>query len=191
VITRLPGNPSMRASVVAVVAHRTLRREDSISELGNMSSNDDGLADRSARRANQQIPVQPSLQKYFAFPVGQIISTSSRHPVPRRGAYHDRHERWDGMRWTRQRFARDGIAGRVGERPVSDQQRADERCCSVRRSRVVLTPRCWRQVRGVKSAQPGLDKTYPLGDGGKRARSPGRARRKPLKPLRRECRAFR
>jgi len=32
---------------------------------------------------------------------------------------------------TRQRFARDGIAGRV-ERLVSDQQRADERCCSVR-----------------------------------------------------------
>src|SRR5712664_2241260 len=29
------------------------------------------------------------------------------------------------------------------------------------------------EVRGVKSAQPGLDKTYPLDDGGKRARSPG------------------
>src|SRR5258705_10687117 len=28
-------------------------------------------------------------------------------------------------------------------------------------------------------------------DGGKQARSPGRARRKPLKPLRRECRVFR
>src|SRR6266478_1839845 len=101
-----------------------------------------------------------------------------------RGAYRDRHGRGVRMRWTRQRFARDGIAGRVGERPVSDQQRADERCCSVRRSRVVLTPRRWRQVRGVKSAQPGLDKTYPLDDGGKTARSPGRARRKPLKPLR-------
>ena len=49
---------------------------------------------------------------------------------------------------------------------------------------MVLTPRRWRQVRGVKSAQPGLDKTYPLSDGGKTARSPGRARRKPLKPLR-------
>src|SRR5712691_6361352 len=70
------------------------------------------------------------------------------------------------MRWTRQRFARDGIAGRV-ERLVSDQQRADERCCCVRRSRVVLTPRCWRQVRGVKSALPGLDKTYPLTTGAK------------------------
>src|SRR5450631_293105 len=121
-------------------------------------------------------------QKYFASPVGQIISTSSHHPVPRRGAYHDRHERWDGMLWTRQRFARDGIAGRV-ERLVSDQQLADERCCSVRRSRVVLTPRRWRQVCGVKSARPGLDKTYPLATV---AKEPGHrgARRKLLKPLR-------
>ena len=45
---------------------------------------------------------------------------------------------------------------------MSDQQHADERCCSVRQNRVVLTPRRWRQVRGVASAQPGLDKTYPL-----------------------------
>jgi hypothetical protein len=41
----------------------------------------------------------------------------------------------------------DGIAGWI-ERSVSDRQHADERCCSVRRSRVVLTPRRWRQVRG-------------------------------------------
>jgi hypothetical protein len=40
-----------------------------------------------------QFCVESHLQKYSAFPVGQIISTSSRHPVPRRGAYHDRHER--------------------------------------------------------------------------------------------------
>src|ERR1700738_3461879 len=102
---------------------------------------------------------------------------------PPRGAYRDRHGCGVRMRWTRQRFARDGIAGRVGERPVSDQQRADERCCSVRQNRVVLTPRRWRQVRGVKSAQPGLDKTYPLATV---AKQPGhtRARRKPLKPLR-------
>jgi hypothetical protein len=45
---------------------------------------------------------------------------------------------------------------------------------------VVLTPRRWRQVW----------RSYPLDDGGKRARSPGRARRKPLKPLRGECRAI-
>jgi hypothetical protein len=29
--------------------------------------------------------VQPPLQKYFASPVGQIISTNSRHPVPLQG----------------------------------------------------------------------------------------------------------
>src|SRR5467141_1678062 len=34
------------------------------------------------------------------------------------------------------------------------------------------------------SARPGSDKTLSANDGGKRARSPGRARRKPLKPLR-------
>jgi hypothetical protein len=42
-----------------------------------------------------------------------------------------------------------------------------------RRSRVVLTPRRRRQVGGSNSA----------GDGDKQARSPGRVRRKPLKPL--------
>jgi len=45
------------------------------------------------------------LKKYSAFVVGQIISTSSRYPVPQRGVGH-RHERWDRMRWTRQRRAR-------------------------------------------------------------------------------------
>src|SRR6476646_2981635 len=50
-----------------------------------------------------------------------------------------------------------------------------------RRSRVVLTPR-----RLVSSRR----KMISAGDGSKRARSPGRARRKPLKPLRGECRVF-
>jgi hypothetical protein len=56
----------------------------------------------------------------------------------------------------------------------------DERASCGRRSRVVLTPRRRRQVGGSNSAD----------DGDKQARSPGRARRKPLKPLRGECRAF-
>jgi hypothetical protein len=59
----------------------------------------------------------------------------------------------------------------------------DERAACGRRSRVVLTPRRWRQV--------GDDASHHAGDGGKQARSPGRARRKPLKPLRGECRAIR
>src|SRR6266702_8227419 len=34
-------------------------------------------------------------------------------PSSSRGAYRDRHGRWDGMRWTRRCRARDAIAGRV------------------------------------------------------------------------------
>src|ERR1700724_1679418 len=55
-----------------------------------------------------------------------------------------------GMRWTLERRKTSGVL-------------ADGR------SRVVVTPRRWRQVGGSTSA----------GDGGKRARSPGRARSKP------------
>jgi len=66
---------------------------------------------------------------------------------------------------------------------VSDRQRADERCFRGRRSRVVLTPRRWRQVFGGMSAQPGADTPY-LRATVTTSRSPRRARRKPLKPLR-------
>ena len=51
-----------------------------------------------------------------------------------------------------------------------------------RRSRVVLAPDA-----GAKLAKT---LTRLAGDGGKRARSPGRARSKPLKPSRRECRTI-
>src|SRR4030088_3239992 len=44
--------------------------------------------------------------------------------------------------------------------------------------------RCWCQVGGGASAQPGLDKPYSADDGDKTNSSPGRARNKPLKPLR-------
>src|ERR1700722_14036943 len=74
--------------------------------------------------------------------------------VPLKGAYRDRH----------------GRGAECGGR----LRRADERTLSGRRSRVVLTPRGWRQAGGVLSA----------GDGVKKARSPGRARSSQLKPLR-------
>ena|SRR6266446_8249194 len=93
-------------------------------------------------------------------PPKSLLELFASHP--KRGAYHDRHERRGGMRWTRQRFARDGIAGLV-ERLVSDHRRADERCCCGRQNRVVLTPRRWRQVRGGLLARPGSDKTLLRG----------------------------
>jgi hypothetical protein len=57
---------------------------------------------------------------------------------------------------------------------VDAEGASDEGAGRGRRSRVVLTPRRRRQACG----------RYPAGDGGKKARSPGRARSKPLKPLR-------
>jgi hypothetical protein len=55
-----------------------------------------------------------------------------------------------------------GCDGRNGVR----REGAGRNACCGRRSRVVLTPRRWRQVGGSHSA----------GDGGKKARSPGRVR---------------
>ena len=84
--------------------------------------------------------------------------------------------------------ARTVVAGRAFG-PVSNSQRADERRCCGWRSRVVLTPRRWRQVlRRRVPPNRAILAANPRSDGGKRARSPGRARRKPLKPLRRESR---
>jgi hypothetical protein len=84
-----------------------------------------------------------------------------RTSCPARGALRDRHERW----------VQDAMDAATSE---------DEWCACIRRSRVVLMPRRWHQVA----------RKCPRDDGGKKARSPGRARRKPLKPLRRECRSF-
>jgi hypothetical protein len=81
-------------------------------------------------------------------------------PPHKRGVGH-RHERGVGCGGRGSVLRATGLQG-GSMRPVSDQQHADERCCCVRQNRVVLTPRRWRQVRGVASAQPGLDKTYPL-----------------------------
>jgi hypothetical protein len=66
--------------------------------------------------------------------VGQIISTTSRHLVPTRGALRDRHERWE----------RDAVDANVPK---------DERHICVRQSRVVLAPRRWRQVLEKQASQ--------------------------------------
>ena len=69
----------------------------------------------------------------------------SPHPVLLEGALAIVTERWDGMRWTLRHRARNGIAGRDKLREWSSG-RADERCRSVRRNRVVLAPQGWRQA---------------------------------------------
>jgi hypothetical protein len=116
---------------------------------------------------------------------------SSCHPASQGGAYRDRHERGGGMRWTRLHRSARASSGKSLPRTCcrvdlrkddAQSKRADERCRCGRPSRVVLAPRRWRQV--------GDDASHHADDGGKRARSPGRARSKPLKPLRREGRTI-
>jgi hypothetical protein len=111
--------------------------------------------------------VQSFSEKYSTSPLGRhsFIDLLSRLA---RGAYRDRHGRW----------VRDAVDAAASGALAN--RRADERRFRGRRSRVVLAPRRWRQA--------GDDASHHTGDGGNKARSPGRARNKPLKPLRRECR---
>ena len=99
-------------------------------------------------------------------PLDAAVETPLQRLLSRltRGAFRDRHERWV-------RDAMDAFEAQ-GERIVSG-----------RRSRVVLTPRRWCQV--LKKL------TLLRDDGDNKARSPERARRKPLKPSRREGRLVR
>jgi hypothetical protein len=87
--------------------------------------------------------VQPLFQKNFPSRLTQINSISLDVPSLR-GALARSSRTRDGMRWTRQRQAREGIAGRVSR---ERSQRADEQRWRGRRSRVVLTPRRRRQVQ--------------------------------------------
>jgi hypothetical protein len=90
----------------------------------------------------------------YACAVGQITSTLPRIPLPPRGTFRDRHERWQ---WD----AMDAASRQT--------------IVEVTYGEVVWS---WRPDAGAKSA------VRPADDGGKKARSPGRARRKPLKPSR-------
>src|SRR6267142_2469664 len=86
------------------------------------------------------------------------------------------------MRWTRQRFARDGWQG--GLRPVSDYQASGrEMLLRTAKSCGPDAPTLASSLRS-RVGPTGLRQNLSACDGVKTARSPGRARRKPLKPLR-------
>ena len=80
------------------------------------------------------------------------------------------------MRWTRQRQARSVFAGRLS---VSEHGAQDDRRCSVRQNRVVLTPVAGAKLPVANSIQPDRLSHQAGGDGGKTNSSPGRARHKP------------
>src|SRR5258708_37725206 len=77
--------------------------------------------------------VKPQNKKYFAFPEGQIRGTSIAIPCREEG-----------------RFM---IATNVGRVAVDAGSADSERRESVRRRRVVLTPRCWRQIPRKQASQ--------------------------------------
>jgi hypothetical protein len=136
------------------------------------------------KRFNLIWAVQSPAAKIFCFPSTGDRWLAPRHPVLTRGAYASSRTLGAGCNGRGSDARRAALFSAFADasadwpptraRPV-EAFGVDGRG---RRSRVVLTPRCWRQVGGGNS----------IGDGGKRARSPGRARRKPLKPLRREGR---
>ncbi len=115
--------------------------------------NDDVAGIGATKEHDGQIkkPVQSSRKKYSAFAVGQISGLTPRVSPKKRGVA-QRHERWDA---------------------VDAEAATDERGRCGRRSRVVLAPRCWRQVGGK----------YPADDGGKKAGHRGERdiSRKPLR----------
>jgi hypothetical protein len=61
--------------------------------------------------------VESPLQKYFGFHAPQITSRTFRIPSHTEGRFAIVTDVGHGMRWTRQRLARDGIAGRVLRNP--------------------------------------------------------------------------
>jgi hypothetical protein len=146
----------------------------------------------------------------FPKPKSVVMFAPSR---PDKRAYRDRHGRWAGMRWTRQRRARGVVAGRAFHcvRPVSGQAARGRTMlypasmkasadwyqaveCLLRRRPRTAKPcgpgtHCWCQVRGGEIGPTGLE--APLIRATTvttRTRSPGRARYKLLKPLCREGR---
>jgi hypothetical protein len=133
---------------------------ESITPAGSMDS---GFTLRAPRNDERKVRPTGQISKSSPAPFAKIFRFTFdpnhfyivRIPAQHRGAFRDRHERKVGMRWTR----------------VARLTRA--LTCGWR-SRVVLTPRRWRQV----------GESNFTNDGGKQARSPRRARRKPLKPLR-------
>jgi hypothetical protein len=119
-----------------------------------------------SRAFNSMTPVQISRKKYSVLCSPQISGFISLSRLVQ-GAFRDRHGRGGGERWPRE------IAAFFSRMRTNDRFADGQAVWS------------WRPDAGAK-----LAKTLHASCGrrGKRARSPGRARSKPLKPLRREGR---
>src|SRR6202795_903465 len=142
--------------------------------MPRFSLNDDGIVVRAQRKLLNQINViwvvQSPLQKYFAYPVGQIISTNSRHPTPQEGRIMIvTNAGWVAVdaaalfaRWDR-RAGRKTCERSTARRREMLQRTA--KSCGPDTPTLVSSP-----LSGV--APTGLRQDISAGDGGKRARSP-------------------
>ncbi len=146
------------------------------------SKRDSGLPSDLPDGRGVENPVQSPLQKYFASPVGQIISTNSRHPTPQQGRIAIVTDAgWDAVDAAAFCAQWDRRAGRkTCERSPA---RGREMLQRTAKSCGPDTPTLVSSLRSCVGPT-GLRQNISAGDGGKRARSPGRVRHKPLKPLR-------
>jgi hypothetical protein len=133
--------------------------------------------------------VQPLSEKYFCFLQRQITGVFCVIPCPLRGALAIVTNVGRGLRWTRQRRRARWMQGRLW---LVSIQPACRRTAQLRTAKPCGPgTRCWCQVGGGATGPTGFCcAIQSAGDGDKTNSSPGRARNKPLKPLRREGRLF-
>ena len=134
-------------------------------------------------------PVQSFPQKYFCFLPRQITGVFRASRALRRGVSRSSRTLGAGCGGRGSVVARGGCrAGSDGPVSIAPARRRT----ALKRTAKPCGPgtRCWCQVGGGASTQPGLLRCQFADDGDKTNSSPGRARNKPLKPLRGECRAF-
>ena len=121
--------------------------------------------------------VQPPLQKYFCFRTPQITSRTFRIPSHREGRFAIVTDAgWDAV--DAAAFCARGDC-RAGDEPVSDHQASGREM--LQRTAKSCGPDAPTLVSSSRSCvgPTGLRQNISADDGGKRARSPGRARNKP------------
>jgi len=118
------------------------RKNDRLSPDGQITSTLRVLSPSTPSRKNIPLRDYPK----------SAIQPQAFHPA--RGAYRDRHGRWGGMRWTRERCARGFFAGRAVNRLRERDQRAG-RAMFLRTAKPCgPDTRCWCQVRWRFFASP-------------------------------------
>jgi hypothetical protein len=107
--------------------------------------------DKLARRANQSKPVQSFAQKYSASHQTQISGYLRAVPTRQEGRIARRHERGTGCDG-RSSVRRERLF--AGRSSVSEHGAQDDRRCSVRQNRVVLTPVAGAKLSVAYQIQP-------------------------------------